>query len=344
MRIKTGEMPMTADEKSYVRDSPFQKRFPGEEDIRFFCDQYDIGDLVAVNGLLNGFLNANLKIRTTKGLYVVRILSGYGTVEHILYVERVIHALRKAGIPALVPLRTKEGVPFVRWQDRFVMVTPFVRGCAYRHQPRQAWASGAMLRKFHDTLAYMGRGPAPAWSNYPSGSILNEGLRRLQRIEDVSPSDLAQAQKLYATVIQQWHTLQGPLPETVIHGDWHLGNQIFTNGDVKCILDFDFVQWAERIHDVAYAVWSLMAKGDSLHIAKAFLNGYGMLEDVEVRAIPVAIARAAVFFVCTASFTIRPAEELRVQLATESPIIEYVLSEEGAREVQSLCISRESAA
>jgi Ser/Thr protein kinase RdoA (MazF antagonist) len=37
-----------------------------------------------------------------------------------------------------------------------------------------------------------------------------------------------------------------------VNGDWHLWNQLYSNdGTVKCIMDFDFIQEAERVHDVA---------------------------------------------------------------------------------------------
>lgn len=335
---------MITAEEGFPKDSPFRKHFPSEDDIRYLCEQYGIGDLVTIHGLLGGFLNVNLKIKTTKGLYVLRILSGYGTLEHILYVENVVQKLREAGVPALVPLISKDGLPYTRLHDRFVMITPFVKGRVFQHRPKQARSSGAMLRKFHDALVGLGRGPAPAWSNYPSESVLSEGLDRLRRIRDISAEDLERAELLHAAVMQSWRVLRDNLPETVIHGDWHLGNQLYTDGNVKCILDFDFVQWAERIHDVAYAVWSLLIQRESEHLVKAFLNGYGSLMDIEVRALPLAIARAAVFFVCTASFTVHPGEELRAQLARESPLIEYLLSKEGAAEIHTLCSSSRAAA
>lgn len=335
---------MITAEEGFPIDSPFRKYFPSEDDIRCFCGQYGIGDLVSVDGSLGGFLNVNLKIKTTKGLYVLRILSGYATLEHILYVENVLQKLREAGVPALVPLVSGDGLPYSRLHDRFVMITPFVKGRTFQHRQKQARSSGAMLRRFHDALVGLGRGPTPAWSNYPSESVLMDGLNRLRKMRDISGEDLAHAEQLCATVMHKWHVLGNSLPETVIHGDWHLGNQLYTNGNVKCILDFDFVQWRERIHDVAYAVWSLLIQGESEHLVKALLSGYGSLVDTEVRALPLAIARAAVFFVCTASFTVHPSEELRTQLARESPLIEYLLSKEGAGDIQGLCSFSRAAA
>lgn len=45
-----------------------------------------------------------------------------------------------------------------------------------------------------------------------------------------------------------------------VNGDWHLWNQLYSNdGTVKCIMDFDFIQEAERVHDVAYALWAILS-------------------------------------------------------------------------------------
>ncbi|GEM_PF-5704711 len=321
--------------EDFPRSSPFYKVTPSVEDVRYFCERYDIGELVTVHGGLGGFLNVNLKVETTTGLYAIKVLTGFATVEHIEFTRRVIAVLRDAGIPTLRPMETPSGRPYIRWNGRFVTVSPFAPGHAFRNRVRHARASGRMLRRFHDTLTNQECGPVPAWSDYPSQEILIEGLRRLRAL-NIPADEIADAERLHEMVMSRWSAVCLDLPQTIIHGDWHPGNQLYLNGKVSCILDFDFIQCAERLHDVAYALWSLMPGNTSRSLSKAFLEGYGPLERIEQTELPLAIARAALFFVCSASFTLHPDEELRVQLARQGPLIEWLLSPSGMSAIHRL--------
>ena len=50
----------------------------------------------------------------------------------------------------------------------------------------------------------------------------------------------------------------------MIRGDWHPWNQLYSNdGTVKCIMDFDFIQRAERVHDVVYALWAILSNKET---------------------------------------------------------------------------------
>jgi Ser/Thr protein kinase RdoA (MazF antagonist) len=127
----------------------------------------------------------------------------------------------------------------------------------------------------------------------------------------------------------------------VIHGDWHFFNSLYDDvGEIKAVLDFDFADRAERLHDIAYALWILMSQPKLRSFAGYFLKGYGSLTEEEVEMLPVAIARAALFFVCTASFTSNPAKELEEQLKKQETFIEWVCSEDGRRTLHNyLCLT-----
>ena len=319
----------------FPRLSPFHKIVPSAEDIRRVCKRYHVGKLIAVHGGLGGLLNVNLKVETTGGMYALRVLSGFATEEHVEFTLRVIGILREAAIPALQPLRTPTGSSFVRWNDRLIMLTPFVEGHEFRSRVGQARASGEMLRRVHDALSDVEDGPKPGWSNYPSAAIMGEGLSRLSEMR-LSSGQVSEARRLRDSVMSRWRTVCRDLPTTIIHGDWHPGNQLYTDCRVICILDFDFIQRAERLHDVAYALWSLLTGNPSRSLSRTFLEGYGPLEENERAALPHAIARAALFFVCAASFTSNPDEELEVQLQRQGPLIEWLLSSSGVDSISRL--------
>ncbi len=253
---------------SFAESSPFHKQVPPVEDVRRILKRYDIGELVAVHGGLGGCLNVNLKVQTTGGMYVVRVLSGFAIEEHIEFTLQVIGFLRDEGIPALDPLKTPDGCPFVGWNDRLIMLTPFIAGRPFMSRVRQARASGEMLRRMHDALVDVEDGPRPGWSNYPSEEIMDEGLSRLAGMR-LPSQQVQEARRLHELVMTRWRTVSRDLPMTIIHGDWHPGNQIFTDGRVTCILDFDFIQRAERLHDLGYALWSLLPGNSSRSLSRS---------------------------------------------------------------------------
>lgn len=326
--------------ESFPASSPFRKKVPSQAEIAGFCEQFGAGRLIAVHGRLGGFLNVNLKVETVSGLYVVRVLSGFATVEHIRYTDRIIEVLNREHIPALEPLRDADGNAFVRWLDRLVMVTRFASGESFQDTPGQAEASGSMLRRFHDVLADMEPGPVPRWSNYPDDDVLLSGLGLLREMENIPPAQVSLADQLYEHVLNVWRDLGHDLPQTTIHGDWHPGNQLYEDNEVRCILDFDYVQRAERLHDVAYALWALLASDPTADLATAFLEGYGPLEVREQMALPTAIARVPLFFICTASYTVHPGRELTNQLNKHCRLIQWLLSCEGGEAVARTCLAR----
>jgi Ser/Thr protein kinase RdoA (MazF antagonist) len=87
------------------------------------------------------------------------------------------------------------------------------------------------------------------------------------------------------------------LPTTILHGDWHPGNQLYQkNGEVCCILDFDSIQRGECVFDVAYALYFYLLKDKSEALGKPFLQGYGVLSEQEQMVLPVMIAKLGLFF------------------------------------------------
>lgn len=321
----------------YPDNDPLLRHYPDDTDLTKICEEFGLGDLLCNHGDLGGLYNVNLKIETNKGMYVIRVASGLASERHLRYSKQVIDVLHHANIPVLTPIVNEHGANYTTYKGRFVQITPFIEAFAFQTNHRFANASGRVLRKMHDTLVNAQAGPLPEWSNYPSFIVLEEGMTLLKEVCRVPPKQLTIAESLYVRVMDEWEKLCHDLPKTIIHGDWHMWNALYdTNGEVRAVLDFDFMQRAERIHDVAYMMWALLPNDSFPQLGIAFLQGYGELTDIEKRILPVAIARASVFFICTSSFNPVPTEELERQLARQGPFIEWLLSNEGRGRVADL--------
>jgi len=323
-----------------VDEHPLTRYRPTDEELQQVCAAYRIGALAMVHGELGGLFNVNLKFTTTAGGYVVRVHSGLTRLDHLTARRPLLAKLRARNIPVLMPLITAEGAGWMQLHGRFVEVTPFVSGTACQYTPPQVVAFGRMLRRFHDALRDESGAPNPYWSNYPSSGIVAEGLALLADQKKRGWHDaplVGQVDYLYQRVMDRWGA-EGPHgPTTIIHGDWHGENAIFhPDGGVQCILDFDGLQRAERLHDIAYFLWSVRLRPDHVSIGRNFLDGYGDLSPVERALLPTALARASVFFLCTASFTADPVRELALQWSAQKPYIQWLLSGDGQRSVWNL--------
>jgi Ser/Thr protein kinase RdoA (MazF antagonist) len=146
------------------------------DDIQSICMEFKIGDLIAVEGSLGGFVNTNLKIKTEKGFFVVRIYREKFDQQRIHYAHDIISILRSSNVPALMPIQNKQGNYFSTYKDYFIEVTPFVQANHFQWVPKQAYFSGVMLRKIHQSLMHIKKDPPPRKSiyHYYDWNVLDE--------------------------------------------------------------------------------------------------------------------------------------------------------------------------
>lgn len=322
-------------------EDPMARYRPKQKEAEQLCEEYGIGKFLRMDEDLGGLFNINQKITAESGEYVIRVHSGFSRKAHLLAERALQERLAASKVPVLAPIATKEGTHFSKLHNRFVQITPFVQGASFRYLNEQVYNCGNILRIFHDSLSKETEIPTPLWSNYPRLELLNEGMDKLNKQVDLhGTQQIKEAENLYLGVMDQWLTKSDALPKGVIHADWHPWNLIFNeNHSVKYILDFDFLQMGERIHDIAYFLWTLRNESNHKDLGRQFLKGYGPLSTVEMELLPVAIARASLFFVCTASFVTDSAHELKVQLKEQKPFIKWLLTREGKLNVMGLFTS-----
>ncbi|MBS4196561.1 phosphotransferase [Lederbergia citri] len=319
--------------------NPMARYVPKHFEVEQLCELYAIGDLVNIDEELGGLFNVNLKITTTSGQYVIRIHSGLSSKNHLNAEKVKLEKLLEHEIPVLIPLYTKEGYYFSKLHNRFVQLTYFVQGYSFNFSIEQVYNMGKLLKRFHDALMDAKEIPLPFWSNYPSNDVLKEGLQRLKENQKElhKETDVKEVERLYFKVMEQWIGNDRYLTKSVIHGDWHPWNVLFNrNDEIKYILDFDFMQKGECIHDMAYFLWAIRNEENTEELGRHFLRGYGSLSIKEVELLPLAIARASLFFLCTSSFVANPAHELNKQIIEQKPYIEWLLSPDGKMRIKAL--------
>lgn len=324
-----------------VKNSHEQNEYPFNE-IQRLCDEFDIGALKAIQKKLGGHFNLNLKVETAKGNYVIRKMSPSASISQILYVQDIISTLCSRGVPAIQPLTNQNGKIYAEWDGSLVQVSPFIKAITFSNSVKQVYMSGVMLRSFHNALVEKKPGPPLNWSLYPSETFLSSCIRKLDEMPEISKVTKKRIVDLHDRVMGGGNCESKPngLPETVIHGDWHFWNLLYKNDKVSCVMDFDFVQRAERIFDIAYTLWGIHHFFSGTYhysFSNSFLEGYGELTSKEKQKLPQELAKISLFFICAAVHSRSNEEKLKKKLAVNEDFIKWVLSNNGLNTIQSYC-------
>ncbi|MDF2546531.1 MAG: putative homoserine kinase type (protein kinase fold)-like protein [Anaerosolibacter sp.] len=319
-------------EKKHLND-----RLLGIEDVEYICMQFDIGKLKYIHGHIKNTVNINILTETEKGKYIIKF--SYIDEHQLINIVEAIKTLKENGIPALLPLQTINNQHYIKLKNYRIQVTPFIVGHSFNRNPKQMFSSGEVLKKMHDVLSDYDKIPVPRSSVYPSTEVLNKGITRLELIKhNFNKEKILLIYRLYDEIQKGWNDKEKELPHTVIHGDWHERNQLFTKeGTVCCVFDFDYIQRKERLFDIAYALWNFLNRSQMKIFAEPFMQGYGLLEEQEIAALQLAIARVSFFFLCTASLNEKPINEMDRQLREQVPFLEYILSKDGQKRIGELC-------
>ncbi|MCR8632896.1 phosphotransferase [Paenibacillus radicis (ex Xue et al. 2023)] len=297
--------------------------------IKYLSEWFPIGKLKGIGRKLGGSYNINIKVETSRGEFVVRILNRSNTEEHLHYTQKVFATLSEHGVPVLNPILTSSGDPFINYKDKLLQVTPFVRADAFQCRHNQVRASARTLSVFHQSLQNTRPGPEPDWSFYRSRHYFMNTIDLLKNIEGIPKHELKRVEKLAEHLLETWEESQDDLPTGIIHGDWHFWNQLYKSDEVYCVMDFDFIQQGKRVHDIAYALWAIyiLLPDYAKTFDEIFIKGYANLTEEELKILPIAIAKVSLFFLCQAAYSSTPAEKWRKQYRRQMPLMEWLLAD-----------------
>ena len=300
--------------------------------LKKVCHDFGIGSFQEIKTRLGGLANLILKIQTSKGFYVVRFLKKEIGIDRIVYAYSMISMLYEGGVPVLKPLLNNNGSSYAQYHNNIIQVIPFIEASSFQWKPTQAYYSGQILRKFHQTLITVDKSPrvTGVYRYYDLDPItIMKGLK--DEGHSLPKQNISVLNGIY-TLINQYSFDMSGLPKTVIHGDWNHWNQLYKeNGEVECVLDFDSLQKGERIFDVAYALYFFLIQNQNESIAREFLRGYGRLTEQEINLLPILIAKIGFFF---GIFV----DHGEFELVRNSPQLEWCLSGQGMRTIEALCV------
>jgi len=303
------------------------------KDLKRVCRKFGIGELQEVEDLLSGgYINANLKIRTSKGKFVVRIfLKEMEKVRH-QYAYSIASKLVESDVPALLPLQTTEGLPYTRYKEFVVQITPFVEASRFQYISEQAYSSGKTLRRMHETLTWVKESPKPTGIYQYYLLDPTTIMMELEKDGHTLPIHEGTAIDDFYNLLNHPDIDMNKLPRTIIHGDWNPSNQLYNENNKVCrFMDFDTLQRGIRIFDIAYALYFFLIQRRNEKVSSEFLKGYGGLTREEILLLPYLIAKIGLYFGILIDY-----EEFTFERNLDQ--LKWVISEQGRHTLQEFCI------
>jgi homoserine kinase type II len=277
----------------------------------------DLADLVtdawgvtpsAVSEIATGRMNSHWRVETTAGPFVLRRYTRLRLPESIPAEHTVLEAAANGGWPVALPIVALDGEAVAWANGALYSLFPFLQGAS---KPPDSLShlriKGRLLARLHKDIAgaleVQRPGFGRAWeldvTLQTAGSIsFNTALADFGN----DHPDLANAvrRQRYRNLRELARLGYGDLPSTVIHGDFHHDNLLFSGAELTGVLDFDSVRLDSPVVDVAISLiedCTLPSDHNALdpQRAAAFVDGYGRvraLSETEVEMLP-ALLRAA---------------------------------------------------
>jgi homoserine kinase type II len=268
------------------------------------AQRYGVRQIAAI-GQFESFGNENWLLETPDGRRLVLRRYIHSNLGRVQFQLRWQQHLRRRGFPAAEVLASHSGGASeldgegVAWA-----AFAHIKGREYDFSLSDAVQAGRRLAEFHAAGQTFGE-PAPPLPHRPplrecwlNADADLAGLKELFAGADVD-DDLAYLEGWWTFVKQEWPVERlDALPAGLVHGDFHGRNTAYVNGRLAGIFDFDDVEHAPLLQDVANATYkfgresrfSLMLRPDVVH---AFRNAYEEVRPLtpeERAALPLMLA------------------------------------------------------
>ncbi len=270
------------------------------EEAERFLEGHGLGELIALEPVLEGVENTNYRLTTTQGAFALTLFEKRVDPDALPFYLGLTEHLAERGYPAPRPRRDHTGGLFGRLNGRPAAIIDWLPGVWLRTpQPSDAAAAGR-------ALAELGLLGADFPMRLPNG-LGPGGWRSLlercaSRAEGEARAMLDALEREMAWLEAHWPS---GLPQGAIHADFFQDNVLFTEGRVTGVIDYYFACTDSMAYDLAVALtaWGFTGGGDAdVEALNAFQAGYESsrpLEQAEREALPVLCRGAAVRFSLT---------------------------------------------
>lgn len=294
-----------------------------QNDVQQWLLNYELGDLLGLEGISSGIENTNFFVDTSKGRFVLTLFERLSASDLPFYLELMRH-LAARGIPCPNPIANRQGSLLGELKAKPAAIVTRLSGHVQMHPDARLCAEvGAALARMHLAAAdYPGRLPNPRgrdWWRQTAPAVL-PFLTKAQA--DLMQDELgAQARFAASPAFAE-------LPGSAVHADLFRDNVLVRDDDgsgttLGGIIDFYFAGVDSWLYDLAVTVndWCIDDSDGSLveERLSAFLCAYRVLRPplaAEYECWPMMLRAAGLRFWLSRLFDLhrpRPAQIVNVK-------------------------------
>lgn len=263
------------------------------DELRHWLRDYDVGELLDLQGINAGIENTNYFVTTGGGRYVLTLFEKLTPQELPFYLNLMAH-LAERGVPSAHPVASRAGRYLGELNGKPAALVARLEGRDVTAATvTQCAAVGSTLARLHlagqSYPATMDNPRGPKWWK----AALPEILPFVPAAEAALLNEEIRFQALYRFA---------DLPRGAIHADLFRDNVLFAGDAVAGVIDFYFACTDALLYDVAIAVNDWCIAGDGQLDAartRAFLDAYAAVRPyapIERGAWPVMLRAGALRF------------------------------------------------
>lgn len=255
-----------------------------EQTIAEVMQGYDLGQVLGVESLTQGYANENLKVITEQGVVLYRICKQQ-PLRLLEYEVRLMEALKKAGIKTAFPIADKSGTYIQNSDEHFVMLYEFKVGTEPELSETVTHQMGEEVGKLSLIQLTAGLEKKNAVHLDNCQQLISEFGESQNPMPEVFGYFKEQTDYLI-------ENLDATLPRGIVHGDIFPNNTIYNGEDLVAIIDFEEACSDQLMFDVGMTINGFCFVDNELkpNLLRAFLKGYNShreITEAEWSALPL---------------------------------------------------------
>jgi homoserine kinase type II len=257
------------------------------EHVQKICDKYDLGESLKVEKVLEGVLNHNYILETTKDKYFIKSVREKRKAS-LPYIYDVELFMGSKGIPAVTMLRAMDGAIFMEIDDVLYTIYEYIDSDRnHIYSLGEFKNMGALLARIHSAGSQASDTFSKKHLKTISRPLAIENFKAFKKDILAKPKH-DETDKLFLKyidlrldLIPKFKNLEEAANTTLIHGDYHQGN-LLVSKDTRNIIgvcDWELALMAPRGYELARSlIYICFDEGfkiePAIEKARNFLAGY----------------------------------------------------------------------